>query len=217
MEVTAENRDGIALIQIDDGKKNAITPQAAAEILAALEDAEANANAIVLAGRPGSFCAGFELETMTVTPRKTYRTRLGKTVYRTVHIGFLIPKQGVFGLPPFNKQLLKPKVTPRVRVYVPPLADVPVNVRQKLRAKLSTRGYLLKYIYQRALKLSDSPFRCWVRISLMLQPNGRVSSASVAGGCPAHMVAALKSRVRLWRLRKGVSRFIMMRVKFTYR
>ena len=37
MEVTAENRDGIALIQIDDAKKNAITPQTAAEILAALK------------------------------------------------------------------------------------------------------------------------------------------------------------------------------------
>ena len=44
MEVTAENRDGIALIQTDDGKKNAITPQTAAEILAALKPLKADLN-----------------------------------------------------------------------------------------------------------------------------------------------------------------------------
>ena len=65
MQVQVENRDGVALIQFDDGKKNAITPGAAAQILAGLEEAEANADAIVIAGRPGSFCAGFELATMT--------------------------------------------------------------------------------------------------------------------------------------------------------
>ena len=53
------------MIQFDDGKKNAITPAAAAQILAGLGEAEANADAIVIAGRPGSFCAGFELATMT--------------------------------------------------------------------------------------------------------------------------------------------------------
>ena len=65
MQVQVEDRDGVALIQFDDGKKNAITPQAAAQILAGLEEAEANADAIVIAGRPGAFCAGFELATMT--------------------------------------------------------------------------------------------------------------------------------------------------------
>ena len=64
MQVQLENRDGVALIQFDDGKKNAITPEAAAQILAGLEEAEANADAIVIAGRPGSFCAGFELATI---------------------------------------------------------------------------------------------------------------------------------------------------------
>lgn len=65
MQVQIENHDRVALIQFDDGKKNAITPAAAAKILANLEAAEANADAIVIAGRPGSFCAGFELATMT--------------------------------------------------------------------------------------------------------------------------------------------------------
>ncbi len=65
MQVNFEINDGIALIAMDDGKKNAITPAAAAQILAALKEAEARADAIVLAGRPGAFCAGFELATMT--------------------------------------------------------------------------------------------------------------------------------------------------------
>ena len=46
-------------------RKNASTPAAAAQILDGLGEAEANADAIVIAGRPGSFCAGFELATMT--------------------------------------------------------------------------------------------------------------------------------------------------------
>ena len=50
MQVQVENRDGVALIQLDDGKKNAITPEAAAQILTGLEEAEANADAIVIAG-----------------------------------------------------------------------------------------------------------------------------------------------------------------------
>ena len=65
MQVNFDITDGIALIQLDDGKKNAITLEAAGQILAALDEAEANAKAIVLAGRPGAFCAGFELATMT--------------------------------------------------------------------------------------------------------------------------------------------------------
>ena len=65
MQVKVENRDGVALIQFDDGKKNAFTPGAAAQIFSGLEEAEANADAIVIAGRPGSFCAGVELATMT--------------------------------------------------------------------------------------------------------------------------------------------------------
>lgn len=64
MEITTEVRGDVALITMDDGKKNAITPEAEADLNAALDDAEANAKAVVLAGRPGSFCAGFDLSIM---------------------------------------------------------------------------------------------------------------------------------------------------------
>ncbi len=65
MKITLEMRDGVALISLDDGKKNAITLDAVAELNAALDDAEAEAGAIVLAGRPGAFCAGFDRAVMT--------------------------------------------------------------------------------------------------------------------------------------------------------
>jgi len=65
MQVNVESHDSVKLIQLDDGKKNAITLDAASAIVAALEEAESDASAIVLAGRPGAFCAGFDLATMT--------------------------------------------------------------------------------------------------------------------------------------------------------
>ncbi len=65
MNVTSNISDGIALIQWDDGKKNAITLDAAQEILAAVESASREASAMVLAGRPGAFCAGFDMAVMT--------------------------------------------------------------------------------------------------------------------------------------------------------
>ena len=65
MKVNFNIDNGVALIELDDGKKNAVTLDAANLILEALEEAEAAADAIVLAGRPGAFCAGFDLATMT--------------------------------------------------------------------------------------------------------------------------------------------------------
>ena len=65
MKVNFHIDNGVALIELDDGKKNAVTLDAANQILEALEEAEAAADAVVLAGRPGAFCAGFDLATMT--------------------------------------------------------------------------------------------------------------------------------------------------------
>lgn len=65
MNVTTATHGDVALITMDDGKKNAITPEALTDLNAALDEAEASAGAVVLAGRPGSFCAGFDLSIMT--------------------------------------------------------------------------------------------------------------------------------------------------------
>jgi enoyl-CoA hydratase len=54
-----------AVITLDDGKANAISHEMADAINGALDRAEADqARAVVLAGRPGRFCAGFHLPTM---------------------------------------------------------------------------------------------------------------------------------------------------------
>jgi enoyl-CoA hydratase len=53
-----------AVIQMDDGKANALSYEMIDELLAALTRAEAEASAVVLAGRPERFCAGFDLKIM---------------------------------------------------------------------------------------------------------------------------------------------------------
>jgi enoyl-CoA hydratase len=57
-----------ALIQMDDGKANALSDTMIAELLAALSRAEKEASAVVLSGRPGRFCAGFDLKVMMSSP-----------------------------------------------------------------------------------------------------------------------------------------------------
>ena len=58
--------DQIAVIQVDDGKVNALSHDVVAALDAALQQAEeAKAGAVMLAGRPGRFCAGFDLSVMS--------------------------------------------------------------------------------------------------------------------------------------------------------
>lgn len=65
MQVHLNVHNDVAIVEFDDGKKNAFTLDGLAAINTALDEAEASAKAIVLAGRPSSFCAGFDLATMT--------------------------------------------------------------------------------------------------------------------------------------------------------
>jgi enoyl-CoA hydratase len=57
--------DGVAIVRIDDGKRNAITHEVLDGLHAALDRAEAEARAVCLAGREGAFSAGFDLKVMT--------------------------------------------------------------------------------------------------------------------------------------------------------
>ena len=61
MSVSVEMRGDVALIQMDDGKANAINFEMIAALNATLDKAEAGAKAIVLAGREGRFSGGFDL------------------------------------------------------------------------------------------------------------------------------------------------------------
>ncbi len=64
-KVTYEQRGETALVRMDDGKANALGDELMGELDAALDRASREAKAVVLAGRPGRFCAGFDLKAMT--------------------------------------------------------------------------------------------------------------------------------------------------------
>jgi enoyl-CoA hydratase len=55
----------VAIVTMDDGKANALGHELIAALHGALDRAEAEARAVVLAGRPGRFCAGFDLKVLT--------------------------------------------------------------------------------------------------------------------------------------------------------
>ena len=57
-----------AVIQMDDGKANALSDGMIAELCEALARAEKEARAVVLSGRPDRFCAGFDLKVMMSSP-----------------------------------------------------------------------------------------------------------------------------------------------------
>jgi enoyl-CoA hydratase len=57
-----------AIVDMDDGKANALSDAMIDALLAALTRAEAEASAMVLVGRPDRFCAGFDLRVMMAGP-----------------------------------------------------------------------------------------------------------------------------------------------------
>lgn len=60
--------DKVAVVRMDDGKANALSDAMLSELDLALTQAEKEATAMVLAGRPERFCAGFDLKTMMSGP-----------------------------------------------------------------------------------------------------------------------------------------------------
>jgi enoyl-CoA hydratase len=63
--VKTELREGIAVVQIDDGKANALSPTVLEGIGAGLDLAEKEAGAVLLVGRSGRFSAGFDLSVLS--------------------------------------------------------------------------------------------------------------------------------------------------------
>jgi len=62
--VTYHLENTLAVIQMDDGKANALSRSVIDALIAALARAEQEASAVVLAGRPERFCAGFDLRVL---------------------------------------------------------------------------------------------------------------------------------------------------------
>jgi enoyl-CoA hydratase len=61
-----ERRDAVVVLHLDDGKANALSGELIAAIGAAIDDAEADDSVagVVVHGRDGRFCAGFDLAVM---------------------------------------------------------------------------------------------------------------------------------------------------------
>lgn len=59
-----ELRGAVAWVTLNDGKANALSPSLIAQLDAALDRVEAEAKAVVIAGQPGRFCAGYDLKIM---------------------------------------------------------------------------------------------------------------------------------------------------------
>lgn len=75
-------RGRIAAIRIDDGKRNALSPQVLAEIYQAFDRAEADHATVILTGREDVFSAGFDLNVMK---------RGGMNALRMLRSGYALP------------------------------------------------------------------------------------------------------------------------------
>ena len=64
MAVTYEERDGVGVITMDDGKANAAGFELLESLSDVLDRAEQSGVAVVLGGRPGVFSGGFDLAVM---------------------------------------------------------------------------------------------------------------------------------------------------------
>lgn len=71
--VSYRREGGVGLVTMDDGKVNAMSRRRIAEVEATLNRAEADGGPVVLMGRPGVFCGGFDLEVMRSAGLETLR------------------------------------------------------------------------------------------------------------------------------------------------
>ena len=65
MTISLEFEEGVAVISIDDGNKNVINHSLLDDLELVWEKAQTEAKAILLKGRQGSFCAGYDIAVMT--------------------------------------------------------------------------------------------------------------------------------------------------------
>jgi enoyl-CoA hydratase len=87
--VTYEPRDNVAVVRMDDGKANALTYEMMDGLDEAFTRAEKEAAAVVLTGRAGKFCAGFDLKLMMAGPdqARALVTRGGDLFLRMYALG----------------------------------------------------------------------------------------------------------------------------------
>lgn len=75
-------QNGIATLCIDDGKRNALSPEILRAIYAALDQAQADQATVIITGRDDVFSAGFDLNVMK---------RGGMNAMRMLRLGYSLP------------------------------------------------------------------------------------------------------------------------------
>ncbi|WP_150302524.1 crotonase/enoyl-CoA hydratase family protein [Pseudomonas saliphila] len=81
--VSYEFAEGIARLNLDNGKANALSPDVFAAFNAALDQAEADRAVVVISGKPGIFSGGYDLKVMTAGPDQAKAlVELGSTLSR---------------------------------------------------------------------------------------------------------------------------------------
>lgn len=91
MSIKLDIQDEIALITFDDGGSNVIDHGVMAALESGFEQAEKTARVIVLQGRPGCFCAGYDIRVMTGGDPDAARA-LGRRGGRFAYLLFSSPR-----------------------------------------------------------------------------------------------------------------------------
>lgn len=95
--VTYALADGIATLTMDDGKANAMAPAMSSALNASLDRAATEAKAVVIRGRDGLFCGGFDLKIIQGDddPLKSQMRDAGMTLLKRL---YLSPQPIVFAV-----------------------------------------------------------------------------------------------------------------------
>jgi enoyl-CoA hydratase len=86
MAVTVEREGPVLVATMDDGKANALTFDGVGELRSIVTEAAESAKPLVLAGRDGIYCAGFDLSVMKSGDPERVRAILaeGRALYRAI-------------------------------------------------------------------------------------------------------------------------------------
>lgn len=165
-----ELQDGIGIIQIDDGKRNALSPQVLAEINAAFDRAEADRATVILTGRDEVFSAGFDLNVMK---------RGGMNAIRMLGAGYRLPARVMAY--PYPVIAACPGHSMAMGVFLMLSADYIIGSRGdfKITANEVAIGLRMPRVAAETLRyrLNPAAFQCAVNLSQLFDPE----TAQVAG------------------------------------
>ncbi len=87
--------DGVATLAMDDGKANALSLDMSTALCRGLDRAEKEARVVVITGRPGVLCGGFDLRVIR-GDNEAARKRMRESGYVLLHRLYLHPQPVIF-------------------------------------------------------------------------------------------------------------------------